>query len=354
MAIVDPLFHLAERSNELFFIFDLLGNRFTYMNPMFCSFFDTESAEVDYKAILDSVHPADKDYILAKFQECCRGEAINDVECRIRRGDYQRWLRITAHMVVKDGERLLMGQAEDFTVYKSNTEVLNNHNNRKNAILNILTHDLAGPIGTIDSLSALLAKNAAKYQDPTIDRYISLIRKISKSSIKLIHDFGDREFLESSSVPLLKTRVDLVTKIGLAAKEYMAPQDYGINFSCNATSEHIYVEIDEDKFMQVINNLVSNALKFTPKGGSINVFIREKPKEIVISVADTGVGIPARHHSSVFEKFSDARREGLNGEPSTGLGLSIVKTIVEWHGGTIRVESEENRGSTFYITLPRE
>ncbi len=104
--------------------------------------------------------------------------------------------------------------------------------------------------------------------------------------------------------------------------------------------------------MQVINNLISNALKFTPDGGSITISISEKDGIILISVADTGVGIPQKFHATLFDKFPESRRTGLKGEPSVGLGMSIIKTIVEWHHGEIWFESEENKGSTFYIRLP--
>jgi len=102
-----------------------------------------------------------------------------------------------------------------------------------------------------------------------------------------------------------------------------------------------------------INNLISNALKFTPDGGNIDLFVKENKEDIIISITDNGIGIPAKYHTTLFDKFSKARRPGLKGEPSTGLGMSIIKTIIEWHGGQIWFDSEENKGTTFYIRLPR-
>ncbi|WP_227006387.1 sensor histidine kinase [Rufibacter latericius] len=112
--------------------------------------------------------------------------------------------------------------------------------------------------------------------------------------------------------------------------------------------------MDEYKFSQVVNNLFSNAIKFTEDDGVIAIDLTERDGSVLITVQDDGVGIPEKFQGELFEKFTRARRPGLRGEPTTGLGMSIIKTIVEWHGGTIRFESEEGKGSTFYIELPKE
>lgn len=349
-----PLLYLAERSNELFFIYDLIQKQFTYMNPTCISFFGLKDHNIKAKELLKSVHPEDQEYVLSQFKTCIDGQTVVDAECRIRRGKYERWLSITPFVSTENGEHLLIGQAEDITANKENSEILNKHNNKKNSILNILAHDLAGPIGTVQNLSVLLARGTAHLNSPQISRYISIISKISKTNISLIQDFLNQEFLESSNVKLLKTRVELVKKIKMLTQEYLDTQsELKIQFICDANKESIYVEIDEDKFMQVINNLISNALKFTPDGGTIRLNMEENENDIVVSVADSGIGIPQQYHTTLFDKFSDARRNGLKGEHSTGLGMSIIKNIVDWHHGEIWFNSKENIGTTFYIRLQK-
>jgi len=83
------------------------------------------------------------------------------------------------------------------------------------------------------------------------------------------------------------------------------------------------------------------------------VAVKERANTVLVTVADTGIGIPEKYHATLFEKFTRARRPGIKGEPSVGLGMSIIKTIVEWHKGKIWFESAENKGSTFYIELPK-
>lgn len=111
--------------------------------------------------------------------------------------------------------------------------------------------------------------------------------------------------------------------------------------------------LDYNEVQQVVNNLVSNAIKFTTDGGEIRVVVEEHVEQVRLIIADNGVGIPAAHLPEVFERFTPARRPGRQGEKTTGLGLSIVKTIVELHKGRIWVESEEGQGTAFPIELAR-
>lgn len=348
------LLSLAERANLLFFSFDLTSQRFTYQNAAFDHFFGLSGNQYQPDALLAIVHSEDLQFITSQYQSLLEGKTFHDVECRFVRGNHERWLRINPFLSTTDGIDTIMGYAEDITLYKLHSSTLNNHNNKKNSILNILTHDLAGPIGTIQNLADLLTRETAHLKNERVNEYIGIAKKISKNCIQLIRDFLDKEFLESTGVRLLKRRVELVGKIKNVTGDYLKMQkDLKMNFLCTANKDIIYAEIDEDKFLQVINNLISNSLKFTPDGGTITINVEESDDKILVSIADTGIGIPVKYHATLFDKFSEARRSGLHGERSTGLGMSIIKTIVEWHGGKIWFNSEENKGTTFYIRLPK-
>lgn len=354
MSSSNYLLHLAERSGNLALAYDLSTGQFKYMNPACFSFFGLESEVTEAGLLFSKVHPDDQEYVLDKLNACIDGKIIDGVECRFTRGKYQRWLRITPHLILENDEKILLLEAQDITEYKTQLELLNNHNIKKNSILTILAHDLAGPLGIIQNLSKLLGQETLQLQNGKVDRYINMITKISKSSIELIQNFLNQEFLESADVNLFKKRIELVKKITLGTEEFLAMQEeLRINFSCRASADTIYAEIDEDKFMQVINNLISNSLKFTPAGGKIEVNIKENDKDILVTVSDNGIGIPEKFHATLFDKFTEARRTGLQGERSTGLGMSIIKTIIEWHNGEIWFESKENEGTTFYLTLPK-
>lgn len=128
----------------------------------------------------------------------------------------------------------------------------------------------------------------------------------------------------------------------------------GKTFSFVTSCDKVYVSLDDTKFMQVVNNLISNAIKFTPDGGKITLALEEQDESLLVRVEDTGVGIPQKYHATLFDKFTNARRPGIKGEPSVGLGMSIIKTIVEWHQGKIWFESEENKGTRFFVQIPKQ
>jgi two-component system sensor histidine kinase VicK len=114
------------------------------------------------------------------------------------------------------------------------------------------------------------------------------------------------------------------------------------------------VQADEVLFVQVFNNIISNAVKFTREGGNITVRVEEKEDSAVIRVEDDGVGIPEEMQPAVFDRFTKARRPGLWGEESVGLGMSIIKRIVELHGGKVWLESEEGKGTSIFVEIKKD
>jgi len=355
MNSIDDLTTLYTRSKLKMFSYNIDAKKFVFLNPAFIDFFGLSIQKSLPDSLLAMVHPDDRDLVTKGVQEILKKNQVEDIEYRIIRNGHERWVMVDAYLSRDaNGSISIVGHAEDITLFKEHSYTLNKHNTRKNAVLNILSHDLAGPIGLVGNLTELLLKETHSLNNPRIDNTLKIVNKVTKRAIALIRNFVNTEFLESEAVKLLKRRVELVTKISEATINYFeTEQDLELKFSINASKEAIYVEIDEDKFMQVIHNLISNSMKFTPDGGEISIFIEEHDHNVLLKVADNGIGIPAKYHQTLFDKFTDARREGLKGQPSTGLGMSIIKTIVDWHEGKIWFESEEGRGTTFFIELPK-
>jgi two-component system sensor histidine kinase VicK len=305
--------------------------------------------------LIGYIHPEDRDYVRTAYRAFKPGEFNDQVEFRMVLPDNKQYdVRFIAYLDRKKGEdATITGYLEDVTTFKAHQKTLDDLGNKKNAVLNVLSHDLAGPLGAIQNYTYLLARNKLVTENEQVAKMISAIEKISKRSTNLIQQFVRNEFLESEGVEIFKTRVNLVEKLGAFMEEYYGVQDtISKNFEFNFSSEQIYAEIDETKFAQVINNLISNSLKFTPDGGTISINLEERGEVVRISVSDTGIGIPEEYRESLFDKFSKARRPGLRGEASVGLGMSIIKTIVEWHQGKIWFDTEVNRGTTFCIEIP--
>ena len=131
----------------------------------------------------------------------------------------------------------------------------------------------------------------------------------------------------------------------------LAAQGKGIALALDLPSAPLHARLHPEKFGRVLNNLLGNALKFTPTGGTVTVGLGEHAGKVRLTVQDTGIGIPGKLHGNLFDKFNPTRRAGLQGETTTGLGLFIAKQIVELHGGAIWLESREREGTTFFIEL---
>jgi two-component system sensor histidine kinase VicK len=347
------LIELAEHDTRIYCSFSITKNQYVYSNPAFQAFFDLKPAEATPKFLFGKVHKEDQGYLKAAFKSLKPGQIREMIEFRLTILDRIHYLRmsmlLTEHAALG---KVVTGYIDDITGFKESLDTHVALSNKKNAVLNILSHDLAGPLGSIQNYSYLLSKKADPSDGLTL-KMISSIEKISKRCINLIQDFVKLEFLESVGVDMVKARFNLVEIIGAFMEDYLQNQeDLKISFRFIFDDEHIFAEVDDSKFMQVLNNLISNALKFTPDGGQIEVRVMRKGTDALIVIQDTGIGIPEEFHADLFDKFSKAGRRGIKGETSVGLGMSIIKTIVEWHNGKIWFESEVNKGTTFYIQIP--
>lgn len=221
--------------------------------------------------------------------------------------------------------------------------------------MEIVSRDLTRPFANIEGLISLTEGRLEKQKTEEVRDYLQKIAWICKQAVELVRDFVNQEFLESVQVSLLKKKISIIPKLELMIGEYQAAQHHiHKEFQLIKDCDTINVQLDDVKIMQSLNNLISNAIKFTHDEGIITVCVEDRDNFVLFSVADNGVGIPADLQTGLFEKFPRARREGLKGEPSTGLGLSITRRIVEWHDGRIWFESKENESSVFYIELPKQ
>jgi two-component system sensor histidine kinase VicK len=142
-------------------------------------------------------------------------------------------------------------------------------------------------------------------------------------------------------------RFDMILKNGeKSEKNYTIKRDF--------TRRDIWVEVDTDKIQQVLDNIMNNAIKYSPDGGVITCRLVETHNHVIMSITDQGLGIPKEAISHVFDRFYRVDKARSRAQGGTGLGLAISKEVVQMHGGRIWVESREGEGSTFYISLPYE
>ncbi|MFD2873440.1 ATP-binding protein [Mucilaginibacter ximonensis] len=346
---IDSILGAANSSANVSFVYDLNSNQFNY--------FDNElerrlNIKSETDEVLSIIHQDDLRTLKQHFEQLLKGWFDGNIEFRICINKNIRWLRLTPFLLSDDNDRIIIGNLLDITAEKENFYSLEKFANKKNSVLNMLSHDLRGPLEIARMLAQSLESNATDPQ--MIKNQSQNLVKILKQGLDIVNDLIQREATETMRVELVKKRINL----SVTLKEYMDELKLSeqalnrvINFS--SSPENIYADIDEAKFMQVLNNLVSNSLKFTRKGDKLTMTAKEANGNVLISFSDTGIGIPQKYHTELFEKFTPARRKGLDGEPSIGLGLSIIKDIIEWHGGRIWVESEENQGTTFHFEMPK-
>jgi signal transduction histidine kinase len=216
-------------------------------------------------------------------------------------------------------------------------------------VLAIVSHDLKNPVGTI-RLAAHLLRQPDRLDTMGIGKLTDTIQRSVDKMQLLIGDLLDFDKIQSGTFTL-ETATDSVTRLITPAIDdlRLVAEDKGQTVVIRLPRRLPHVSADRSRISQVMYNLLGNAIKFTPEGGTIRVSARTQRNEVVIEVTDTGPGIPPEHLARVFDWFWQAAGGKKMG---TGLGLSIAKGIVEAHGGKIWAESEIGKGSSFLFTLP--
>ncbi|GAB3583144.1 PAS domain-containing sensor histidine kinase [Hymenobacter daeguensis] len=344
---------------QTFFLYDADAGQVVFVSAAYEQLFPglrRENATADLPRLLAHLPAEDQKYALHCLNELIAGHHCDDLLLRLQpRPDVPlRWLSLQAQRSRgPEGQVLLSGTLEDVTVEQEYLRNADKYMAKKNTTLEILSHDLAGPFNMLQQLAGFLEEKTKTLQDAQVQKMLRVMRDTCRDSVSLIRDFVDGEFMDSANVDFKPIRVDLVQNIGQVVDMYQQGEHLvAKHFYFRHSQPTVYVEIDNNKFLQVINNLISNAIKFTREGGHITVGLEQHPDYVLVTVADDGVGIPAHLLPVLFDRFTPARRPGLLGEKTTGLGMHIIETIVRLHHGRIWVESQENVGTTFYIQLP--
>ena len=212
------------------------------------------------------------------------------------------------------------------------------------------SHELKTPLTSIKGFTDMLASGmVASPEDQK--RFITMIGVEVDRLIDLINDILKLSELESVAIDQCEERSD-ANAVAQSAVELLSPSAKQAEVRLTLSGEEAVVAVPEGRLKELMLNLISNGIKYTEPGGSVTVQVRTQDGRAVLTVADTGIGIPEEAQSRVFERFYrvDKGRARKNG--GTGLGLAIVKHIVQLYGGTVRLESEVGKGSTFTVTLP--
>jgi signal transduction histidine kinase len=221
----------------------------------------------------------------------------------------------------------------------------------RDEFLAIVSHDLRNPIGSIKSCAdALLEEIDDATSAAQLKKWVEIIKRNAESSLRLINDILDMERIAEGKLEVVLAQNDVRSILGEAV-ESVTHVAFAKNISLEfkALTTPIYVRCDRDRMSQVLSNLIGNALKFTPNGGRVTLKEELHTTELLISICDTGPGIPLDQQSKIFDRFtqlSNKDRQGL------GIGLYISKMLIEAHGGRLWIDSTPKNGCTFSFTIP--
>ena len=308
--------------------------------------------------LLNAIHPDDLPGVLEHYEHSRTEGADFDHEFRIVRSDAAvRWISDRARMD-RDADgtpRFLTGACIDVT---SRHEAMSREHlaqagahraiRTRDEVLAVVAHDLRNPLHTILTSLAVAELPAASAADR--DKQLAIIRRAARGMDRLIGDLLDVTQIEMGQLAIERRPVAVGALVDEVVGTF-APRAAaaGLQLITDVERSLPEVSIDRERMAQVLNNLIGNALKFTPQGGAITISARRRAGDLEIAVTDTGSGIPPEQVPVIFRRYWQADRGAHRG---VGLGLAIVKGIIDAHGGAVAVTSTLGEGTTFRLTLP--
>ena len=296
--------------------------------------------------------------IMARMQ---KGERVDHFETLRKRKDGKLIDVSLTISPIRSAEGIIVGAskiARDITDQKiaqrqlaEAHEALKRADQMKSEFLTTLSHELRTPLNAILGWIQILRDDA---RPDDLAEALPIMEQSARTQLQLIEDLLDMSRIESGRMILDIQSLDLATVVGASIDSVRpAAEAKNIRLQSTFTSAGGTVTGDQNRIQQIFWNLLSNAIKFTPKGGRIHVVIQRVNSHVEVSVADNGQGVAPEFLAHVFDRFRQADGTTTRRHGGLGLGLSIVKHLVELHGGNVRVASEgKGKGSTFIVSFP--
>jgi two-component system CheB/CheR fusion protein len=342
---------MADNSPVL--IWETDGGGAAFVNRHYLDFFGRPLEAVVGMGWADFLHPDDGGYVTAYQSAFARRERY-EYPARFRRHDGEyRWLQNvgTPHFG-PDGTFIgFIGCSFDITDTKRAEEALVESDRRKDEFLATLAHELRNPLAPIRN--ALQVMKLAGNDAGAVETARSMLERQLEQMVRLVDDLMDVSRITRGKVALRKERVRLAAVVGSAVEASRPLIDQmGHKLTLTQPKYPIVVDADPTRLAQVFTNLLNNAAKYSDRGGHIRLTTERQGSDVVVSVRDTGIGIPAANLASIFDMFSQVDRSLERSQGGLGIGLCLVKRLVEMHGGRIEARSDgPGRGSEFLVRL---
>ena len=303
------------------------------------------------KRWLQRVHPDDLPRVKEADRACIEGHTARSVsEYRVRSKDNSwRWMRSDMTGEDRDAEGRawrLIGLMSDITDQHHVDEL-------KKQFVATVSHELRTPLTSINGSISLLLNAMSEGLPDHAKRMLSIAQKNCDRLILLVNDILDLEKLETGIVKPTLAQADISAQVARAIQVNQPFADrFDVRYELTQDVENVRVLIEENRFQQVMSNLLSNAAKFSPKGRKVTISIEQIDAQVAVSVTDTGEGIPPESHDRIFKPFSQVDGTSTRKVEGSGLGLHIAKRTIEQMDGTIGFDSVPNVSTTFWIMLP--
>lgn len=328
----------------------------------------TEMHSLDGRGFLDTtaspnrewmnqyIHPEDQPRVAADIQEAVRTKRVFEHEHRVWRVDGTLgWTLSRAVPLLDDSGEIIewFGTAVDITARRKADEALREGDRRKDEFLATLAHELRNPLAPLRN-GLHIAKLLNVNSDATFRRTIEMMDRQVNHLVHLVDDLLDLGRINTGKIDLRRENVSLQKVLAASAESCQsAIAQHGHTLVIEPGAEELVIEGDFDRLTQVFSNLLSNAIKYTDQDGTIELRVNQQAGEALVSITDTGIGIPASELSSIFDLFSQVRSHESHAEGGLGIGLSLVRKLVEMHRGSVSANSPGvGQGSTFTVRLP--
>lgn len=361
--------YAAENSDIGMWFWDF-GKGEIFTTPKCNEFFGLRASEIiTPNYFIDAVHPEDRERVAAELQESQNSDKIYDSEYRIICPDGTiQWVstRGKTYFDRENFPQSMMGIVRQITDRKLESEELKKiydlerkardeaeeANRAKDYFLAIVSHELRSPLNSILGWAKILLTK--QVDDATRKNALETIERSAKSQAKLIEDLVDMGRVASGKLRLELRPVnlfDIVNNIYNQQKPLTESKKVQLEFVHNSTQAEVFGDVI--RLQQVFTNLLNNALKFTPEGGSIKIDMDVTSNKVEVNIIDSGQGIAPEFLPNIFRQFAQADERTASDKSGLGLGLSIVKTLVEKHNGFVKAHSEGiGRGATFTVAFP--
>lgn len=319
------------------------------VNQSLCDMLGYAAQELTRTTFQAITHPEDLETDLRQVQQVLAREIRSyQMEKRyLHKAGHAVWAQLSVSMVW-DGSRPLyfISQIQDVSERKSIER-------GKAEFLTMVSHELRTPVTALRGALGILAAGAAGELPPKAQALTALADRNADRLHRLVNDILDIEKIESGAFAYRRTDVDLNQLVAQAAIDLKPYADqYHVDIDVRSDLPRAFVHADSDRLMQVLANLISNAVKYSPSRGKIEVLVSRTQQRIRVSITDHGEGIPEAFRAHIFEKFAQANWTATNPRGGSGLGLNISRAIIHHHGGELAFQTELGAGSTFYFELP--